>query len=80
MEIVINQKTVKQQMQDILVAVSWGDIARIYFKKSPSWLYHKMNGIDGNGKRTDFTPEEIENLKGALCDLSQRIRKCAETI
>jgi hypothetical protein len=80
MEIVINQKSVKQQMQDILVAVSWGDISRNYFQKSPSWLYHKMNGIDGNGKPTDFTPEEIENLKGALCDLSNRIRKCAETI
>lgn len=71
---------IKQQMQDILVAISWGDVARTYFKKSPSWLYHKMNGIDGNGKPTTFSAEEAEQLRGALCDLSERIRRAAESI
>ncbi len=84
MEIIMQQKiqqpTVKQRMSDLLVAISWGDISRTYFKKSPSWLYHKMNGIDGNGKPTDFTPEEASQLRGALCDLADRIRRCADTI
>ncbi len=74
------QPTVKQRMSDLLVAISWGDIARTYFKKSPSWLYHKMNGIDGNGKPTSFTMEESMQLRSALCDLSDRIRRCAETL
>lgn len=40
----------------------------------------QYNGIDGNGKPTSFTPEEAEKLKGALFDLSHRIRVAAESI
>lgn len=72
--------TVKAQLADILMHVSWGDISREYFGKSGSWLYHKLNGIDGNKKPTDFTIEERYQLKGALCDLADRIRRAAENI
>ena len=84
MEIIIQQQveatTMKQKLADLLVAISWADLSRTYFGKSNSWLYHKMNGIDGNGKPTDFTDEEKETLKGALCDLSNRIRIAADSI
>lgn len=84
MEVIIQQqveaKTMKQKLADLLVAISWADLSRTYFGKSNSWLYHKMNGIDGNGKPTDFTEEEKETLKGALCDLSNRIRIAADSI
>lgn len=84
METVIQQKTVvndvKQKMSDILIAISWRELARTYFGKSSSWLYHKMDGIDGNGGQGGFTPEEALVLKGALCDLSDRIRRAADTI
>lgn len=72
--------SVKAQLQDILMHVSWGDISREYFGKSGSWLYHKLNGIDGNKKPTDFTVEERYQLKGALIDLSERIRRAADSI
>ena len=39
--------TVKQRLQDILLSVSWRDIANTYFDRSASWLYHKLDGIDG---------------------------------
>ncbi len=84
METSIQAKTlipdVKQKMSDILVAISWRDIARTYFGKSSSWLYHKLDGIDGNGGNGGFTPEEALQLKGALCDLSDRIRRAADSI
>ncbi len=84
MEIVMTQDTriydMKKRMSDILVAISWRDIANNYFGKSSSWLYHKMDGIDGNGGKGGFTPEEAQQLRGALCDLSERIRRCAETL
>lgn len=84
METVITTKTlitdVKQRMSDILVAVSWREIARTYFGKSSSWLYHKLDGIDGNGGTGGFTAEEAAQLKGALCDLSDRIRRAADTL
>ena len=41
---------------------------------------HKMDGVDGNGKPTSFTTEETEILKGALVDLSERIRRAADSI
>ena len=72
--------TVKARLADILMHVSWGDISREYFGKSGSWLYHKLNGIDGNKKPIDFTVEERYQLKGALIDLADRIRRAADTI
>lgn len=55
-------------------------LANKYFGKSSSWLYHKFDGIDGNGGADDFTPEELQRLKGALYDLAERIRKAANTL
>ena len=76
----VSEPTMKQKMQDILVAISWREIARTYFGKSASWLYHKMDGIDGNGGKGEFTKEEAMQMKGALCDLADRIRRCADSI
>lgn len=74
------QTTMKMRLQDILLSITWRDIARRYFGKSSSWLYHKMDGIDGNGKKSDFSPEEAKMLQDALYDLSDRIRTAANTI
>ena len=71
---------VKQRIQDILLCVSWREIANTYFDRAASWLYHKLNGIDGNGGVGGFTANEKEQLRGALFDLSARIRRAAETI
>ena len=76
----VENMTMKKKLYDLLVAISWADLSRTYFGKSSSWLYHKMDGRDGNGKPTDFTPEEAQQLKGALVDLSDRIRKAADLI
>lgn len=71
---------IKQQLGDILVSISWLDIARRYFGKSSSWLYHKLDGIDGNGGEGGFTDAELEQFKGALCDLADRIRRVADSL
>ena len=70
----------KQKLADIMVAISWRELARTYFGKSSSWLYHKLDGIDGNGGIGGFTDDEQSQLKAALCDLSDRIRKAAESL
>ena len=72
--------TVKQRLQDILLSVSWRDIANTYFDRSASWLYHKLDGIDGNGGVGGFTEEEKNMLRGALCEVSNRIRAAADRI
>ena len=70
----------KRKVQDILMSVSWRDFANTYFQKSSSWFYHKMDGIDGNGGTGGFNQQEAEQMRGALIDLSERIRRAAENI
>lgn len=70
----------KVRLGDILMALSWREIAKNYFGKSSSWLYHKMDGIDGNGGVGGFTDSEAMQLKEALIDLSDRIRAAADRI
>lgn len=71
----------KQRLDDILLAISWREIARTYFGKSSSWLYHKLDGIKSDGtKGGGFTPEEAEQLKAALNDLANRINTAASLL
>lgn len=79
MEVVLKQEkqTVQQQLWDIIVEVSWGEISEQYFKKSRSWLSKKMNGKGLNGGEGGFSSDEIETLRGALVDLSDRIKRAA---
>ena len=74
------QGTMKKQLEDILISISWRDLANRYFEKSGSWLYHKLDGVDGNKKPIEFTMEEKYKLKGALIDLADRIRRTADAI
>ena len=62
---------IKQRIQDIQMLVSWREIAHTYFGKSASWLY---GGVGG------FTEEEKVMLRGALCDVSNRLRAAADRI
>lgn len=79
-DLAMQGQTMRAQMADISTSISWGMLAQTYFDKSASWFYHKLNGIDGNGKPTQFSSEEKEQLQGALFDLSNRIRRAAEGI
>ncbi len=71
----------KSKLQDILVAISWREIARTYFGKSSSWLYHKLDGIKSDGTPGGgFTEEERIQLKKALEDLASRINTAASNL
>ena len=78
--VISNQDTVKHQLSDIIMDISWAKISMKYFGKSSSWIYHKLDGVDGNGNKSDFTYSEKLQLKNALFDFSDRIRRAAETI
>ncbi len=87
MEIVVNKqeqqpRNYRAEMMDIALDISWRGIAHRYFGKSASWLYHRLDGrdVNQNGKPAQFTEEEKQMLKGALVDLSERIRKASEVI
>ena len=77
---IAKETSVKKHLEDIHTDISWAKIAKKYFGKSPSWIYHKIDGIDGNGNADGFTDNEKEQFCGALLDLSERIRKTAHAI
>ncbi len=78
----LKRVTPRVKMDDILLDISWREIAHRYFGKSASWLYHKIDerDVNGNGRPYRFSEEELLTLKGALCDLSDRIRKVADNL
>lgn len=70
----------KKKIKDIQMVISWREFANTYFQRSSSWFYHKLDGIDGNGGQGGFNEEEAKQMRSALIDLSNRIRRVAETI
>lgn len=63
----------REQLKDIMPAVSLAYIAKTYFNKTRQWLYQRINGTIVNGKPARFTPEEIETLNNALKDIGNRL-------
>ena len=81
MEITASKKqSVKETLNDIAFDISWAKLSKEYFNLSPSWIYHKIDGLDGNGNAGGFSHEEVEQFKGELYDLSERIRKTADLL
>lgn len=71
----------KARLQDILVSISWREVARRYFGKSSSWLYHKLDGIKSDGSNGGgFTEAERIILKESLNDLADRIKEAAKKL
>lgn len=71
---------VKHRLSDITMKITWREIAHDYFGKSASWLYHKLDGINGMGAPGGFTEAELHQLKEGLLDLSEKIRVAAERL
>lgn len=77
--VIVSNGSVRQVLADIYEDINWAYLAKNYFGKSRSWLYHKFNGMN-NGKPDDFSDVDREKLKGALCDIADRLRRTAETL
>ena len=75
-----NNISVTDKIRDIRLDISWRELSRKYFDKPAAWLYERLDGVDENGNPCAFTPEETQLLKGALCDLANRIRECSDSI
>ena len=68
-------------IEDVVLDITWSKISQRYFTdKSPSWLYNKLRGVDGNGGEGHFTLTEKIQLRNALFDFSERVRNAAQAI
>lgn len=70
---------VRKALSDVYEDINWAYLAKNYFGKSRSWLYHKFSGMN-NGKPDDFSDIDREKLKGALYDIADRLRKAADAL
>jgi hypothetical protein len=68
-------QNVKSKLNDVFLYITWGKIANVYFDKGARWFYDRLNERDA-----EFTQDELLQLKGALVDLSERIRKAADAL
>ena len=75
----IEKCTVRQVLSDVYEEVNWAYLAKNYFGKSRSWLYHKFNGMN-NGKDDDFSDVDREKLKEALKDIAGRLVQASEKL
>ncbi|MDO4309948.1 MAG: DUF5053 domain-containing protein [Prevotella sp.] len=71
--------TVRQVLDDIYEEVNWAYLAKNYFGKSRSWLYHKFNGVN-NGKDDDFSDIDREKLRASLKDIAVRVNEAADRL
>lgn len=80
MEYIVNRKaSVKEVLSDVYEEVNWAYLAKNYFGKTRSWLYHKFSGTN-NGAPDDFSDVDRERLRGALVDMADRIRAAADKL
>ena len=81
MEVVVKQQdsTVRQVLADVYEEVNWAYLAKNYFGKSRSWLYHKFSGMN-NGVVDDFSDVDREKLKSSLLDIAERITIAANKL
>lgn len=83
MEITVSQTkqraAVRQVLDDIYEEVNWAYLAKNYFGKSRSWLYHKFSGAN-NGKDDDFSDVDREKLRASLKDIAVRVNEAADRL
>ena len=81
MEIIskIEKTTVRQVLADVYEEINWAYLAKNYFGKSRSWLYHKFSGTN-NGQPDDFSDIDREKLKEALNDIARRVQLTANRL
>lgn len=78
-DVMVATGNVRKVLSDVYEDINWAYLAKNYFGKSRSWLYHKFSGMN-NGKPDDFNDVDREKLKGALYDIADRLRKTADTL
>lgn len=64
---------VKALIGDVGDVVSMSYIAKHYFKKDRTWLYHRINGTIINGSKSAFTDDELKIFRFALDEIGAKI-------
>jgi len=74
----IRETPLKQDLNGVLNLINWAGMSRVYFGKSTAWLYHRLDGVDGNGNPCSFTKVEMEQLRESFKDLARKLDDLAD--
>lgn len=64
---------IKEQLQEISEIISLSYISKKYFNKTRTWIYQRINENVVHGKPVRFTDEELDTLRFAIKDISNRL-------
>jgi uncharacterized protein YaaR (DUF327 family) len=73
----INETTMKLELEKVSGYISMAYISKAFFGKSRQWLNNRIKGNQVNGKPVEFTKEELDRFSSALLQLSGEIRDTA---
>jgi hypothetical protein len=65
--------TLREQLNEVLPAVSLAYISKTYFGRTRQWLYQRINGSVVNGKPARLSDEERIILESAFKDISSKL-------
>lgn len=69
------------KLEDIIISVSWREFAHRYMNIKAPWLYDKIYGFNQYGEPVPpMTEEELAKFKNGLLNLSERIKRVAESL
>lgn len=64
---------IKEQLKEISEIISLSYIAKKYFNKTRTWIYQRINENTVHGKTVKFTDEELDTLRFAIKDISNKL-------
>lgn len=64
---------IKDQLKEISEIISLSYIAKKYFNKTRTWIYQRINENTVHGKPVRFTDEELDTLRFAIKDISNKL-------
>lgn len=67
------QLSIRERLAPVLPFISISNLSKIYFNRSSSWFYQRLNGNLIHGKVSKFTDDELKTLESALQDISNKI-------
>lgn len=71
---------VRNILGEMTDALSLSYLAKRYFEKDKTWLYHRLNNSNVNGKPASFSQQELIILADSLKDLSSKLSDISSNI
>lgn len=73
----LQELLILKQLQNVSPFISLSEISKTYFGKSRGWLSQRLHENEIRGRKVSLKPEELDILRSALLDISDKLRNTA---